>query len=338
MLSCLDVDPRGRFHLPMTAGDDLRALIARGDHLYGAGDLRSGIAFYRQALRMARAGSAPSPDLVALLRRASQRVDEQARAYQAHLDQRLDAAGFGASSSPRFALSLDVMAGRKRLYVQEPKYYYFPGLPQIEFESRDRLPWLDAVEAAAPQIRAELQALLAEPGLFRPYVEPRENRPHGDQAGMLDNPDWSAIFLWKDGVEQTDVASRCPATIRALADVPLCRIPGRTPSILFSRLAPGARIPPHNGLINTRLICHLPLITPPGCVFRVGNTTREWRDGEAWAFDDTVEHEACNDSGEDRTILIFDVWKDDLTEEERHLVSAMFEAIDAYSPSAAWGV
>ncbi|WP_299173193.1 aspartyl/asparaginyl beta-hydroxylase domain-containing protein [uncultured Brevundimonas sp.] len=30
-------------------------------------------------------------------------------------------------------------------------------------------------------------------------------------------------------------------------------------------------------------------------------------EGRAWAFDDTIEHEAWNNSDQDRTILIFDV-------------------------------
>lgn len=303
------------------------------------GDARSAVTFYRHAVRMAQdIGRVPS-DLVEPLKRAHDGVEAQARAYAAHLHSHLENAGFDQHrSSERFALSLELMAGRKRPYFQEPRFYLFPGLPQIEYQPRESLGWLGAIEAAAPAIRAELLALLADPGLFRPYVEPRENRPNGDQAGMLDNPDWSAIFLWKDGVEQSGVASRCPATMQALASAPLCRIPGRTPSILFSKLAAGARIPPHHGMINTRLICHLPLITPEGCRLRVGNSVREWQDGQAWAFDDTIEHEARNDSDEDRIILIFDVWKDEITPEERRLVTAMFAAIDAYAPSRAWGV
>jgi len=302
--------------------------------------MRSGVTFYRTALRAAQAAGTVPPELLADLKRVHGISQAQAQAYDAHLADNLARAGYSAATaSDRFTLSLDLMAGRKQLYFQEPKFYLFPGLPQIEFASRDDLPWLTAIEAAAPRIRSELDGLLAEPDLFKPYVEPRDNRPNGDQAGMLDNPDWSAIFLWKDGVEQKDVAARCPETLKALASAPLCRIPGRTPSILFSKLAAGAKIPPHNGMVNIRLICHLPLVTPPGCRLRVGNTVREWRDGEAWAFDDTIEHEARNDSDGDRIILIFDVWKDDLTEEERGLITAMFQAIDAYGqPTATWGV
>lgn len=302
-------------------------------------DGRAATAFYRRALQLARELGRVDAELVEPLKRANAAIQTQTAAYEAHLQARLTAAGFDpGQSSERFSLSLDLMAGRKRPYFQEPRFYLLPGLPQIEYADRKHMAWLDAVEAAAPAIRAELQALLAEPALFRPYVESREDRPNGDQAGMLDNPDWSAIFLWKDGIEQPDIAARCPETLKALASVPLCRIPGRTPSILFSKLAAGARIPPHNGMINTRLICHLPLITPPGCRLRVGNAVREWQDGIAWAFDDTIEHEARNDSDQDRVILIFDVWKDEITPEERGLITAMFGAIDAYAPSQAWGV
>ncbi len=36
--------------------------------------------------------------------------------------------------------------------------------------------------------------------------------------------------------------------------------------------------------------------------------TRAWREGEAFAFDDTIEHEAWNDSDDLRIVLIFDIW------------------------------
>jgi aspartyl/asparaginyl beta-hydroxylase (cupin superfamily) len=101
--------------------------------------------------------------------------------------------------------------------------------------------------------------------------------------------------------------------------------------VLFSLLRPGAHIPPHHGMLNCRLICHLPLIVPPGCWLRVGSETREWEDGKLLIFDDSIEHEARNDSDETRIILLFDVWRPELTEQERAGVSAMFDAIDEYT-------
>ena len=321
---------------------DFGALIAKGDVLSALGDDRGAASFYSSALRNAGDGSGLSPAIIADLRRAQAAVKAQSAVFQTYLAESLTKSGFNpATSSDRFSLSLDLMAGRKRLYQQEPRFYLFPGLPQVQFQPRETLPWLASVEAAAGDIRAELDALLAEPELFKPYVEPRSDRPNSDGHGMASNADWSALFLWKDGEEQPDIARRCPRTLAALAEAPLCRVPGRTPSILFSKLKAGARIPPHHGLINTRLICHLPLIAPGGSRFRVGNDAREWKEGQAWAFDDTIEHEAANDSGQDRTILIFDVWKPELSDDERRLVSAMFQAIDAYGagrPAPAWGV
>jgi aspartyl/asparaginyl beta-hydroxylase (cupin superfamily) len=168
-------------------------------------------------------------------------------------------------------------------------------------------------------------------GAFSPYVTGDSNRPRKTQQGMLNNPDWSAFFLWKNGDVVADNAARCPETMRALRNAPLAVVPNRSPSVLFSLLRPGMHIPPHNGLVNTRLICHLPLIVPAGCTFRVGNDVRDWRQGKAWAFDDTIEHEAWNNSEETRVILLFDIWRPELTEEERSLVVGLFEAIDAHS-------
>ena len=94
-------------------------------------------------------------------------------------------------------------------------------------------------------------------------------------------------------------------------------------------LKPHTRIPPHTGVTNTRAIVHLPLIVPPGCGFRVGGETREWQEGTAFAFDDTIEHEAWNDSDELRAVLIFDVWNPHMTAGDRELLLRYFASADA---------
>jgi aspartyl/asparaginyl beta-hydroxylase (cupin superfamily) len=83
-------------------------------------------------------------------------------------------------------------------------------------------------------------------------------------------------------------------------------------------------------MLNMRLICHLPLIVPDGCWLRVGNETREWRDGELLIFDDSIEHEAWNDGTETRVVLLFEIWRPEIREDERRALTAMFEAITAY--------
>ncbi|MFM7433561.1 MAG: aspartyl/asparaginyl beta-hydroxylase domain-containing protein, partial [Gammaproteobacteria bacterium] len=76
---------------------------------------------------------------------------------------------------------------------------------------------------------------------------------------------------------------------------------------------------------NARLVAHLPLVVPDNCLFRVGYDTRRWTEAEVIIFDDTIEHEATNDSDEIRVVMIFDVWNPLLTPEERVIVQRMAE-------------
>ena len=311
---------------------NIQALILKGDHYLGAGDSRAAVSFYKAALKRVSPRDKFPPAIIAELRRAQQACEDYAKQYEAHLLSALTAHGFDPErSAARFAQCIDLMLGKKNIYYQQPQHFYYPELPQIQFYDRGMFPWLDAIEAATDEIRAELIEILQMPETFSPYVESYQNRPNIDASGLTGNTDWSAFFLCKNGQILPEHATRCPKTMEALKDAPLDRIPGRTPSILFSQLRPGTKIPPHTGMLNTRLICHLPLIVPEKCGFRVGNQTREWVEGKAWLFDDTIEHEAWNGSDKLRVVLIFDVWRPELSEDERRLVTAMIEAIDAYS-------
>ena len=315
---------------------NLRALVMKADQLAVRGDDAAAASFYARVLSLAAAIPDLPADFGAELARVQQICDRSVAARESFMRDRLQRMGFsGGNVSRRFAESLDILFGKKQVYVQQPRYYYFPELPQIQFYERAAFPWLDKVEAATAAIREELAAVMkadstASPA-FQPYVKANARRPYHPQDGMLNNPAWSAFYLVKDGEVQRENAARCPQTMAALSEVPLSQAVNRSPSILFSLLRPGAHIPPHNGLINTRLICHLPLIVPGKCRFRVGNETREWVEGKAWVFDDSIEHEAWNNSAQTRVILLFEIWRPELTLQERQQVSAMFEAIDADS-------
>ncbi len=310
---------------------NIPALIQRADCFAAAGDTRSASSFYLMAIRIAPQGNVPR-ELAQELARARQACDRFAAEYKEYMLRSLAAKGFDAGkSSQRFAQSVDIVLGNRQIYLQQPKYYYFPGLPQIQFYERSAFPWFDDVEAATGDIRAELEEVLREPDAFAPYVQGHANRPRKGEMGMLNNPAWSAYYLWKNGEPVAKNAARFPKTLHALRNAPLAHVANRSPSILFSLLRPGAHIPPHNGLVNTRLICHLPVIDPGMCRLRVGNETRDWVEGKAWAFDDSIEHEAWNGSDKTRVILLFDVWRPELSEEERSLVVSLFEVIDAHS-------
>ena len=220
--------------------------------------------------------------------------------------------------------------GRRRIYQNECAGLYYPFLPADEFFDRGHFPWLADVEAQTDAIRAELAALLDDPGdALRPYVRMDAGTPTSIWSPLDNRLDWGACFLWEYGEPNPAVLDRCPATAAAFAAVPGAHIPGRSPSAFFSLLKPHTRIPAHTGVTNTRAIVHLPLIVPPGCGFRGGGETREWQEGTAFAFDDTIEHEAWNDSDELRAVLIFDVWNPHMTTSERELLLRYFASADA---------
>ena len=149
-----------------------------------------------------------------------------------------------------------------------------------------------------------------------------------DQWADLNKSRLSAFFLWRDGADAN--ATRCPKTTELLAKAPVADVPGYAPTAFFSILDRKSHIPPHTGVTNSRLIVHLPLVVPPNCRFRVGSETREWCEAQAWVFDDTIEHEAWNDSDVPRAILIFDTWHPALTRGERELIRSAVPAIKDY--------
>ena len=316
-----------------------RALVLKADQLAAGGDDRAASSFYLAATRAAAAIEQMPADLRDEISRAQAACNRYAATFEEFLRDQVGRNALERPSGARFAESIEILVGRKAPNVQRPRYYFFPGLAAVPFHDRAAFPFLDAVEAATGQIRAELLQVLTDDAAFEPYIKSDPGRPRREQAGLLDNPAWGAFYLWKDGERIEKNAARCPDTMRALGQVPLCRVTNRSPSVLFSLLAPGAHIPPHTGMVNTRLICHLPLIVPGPCTFRVGNETREWVEGKAWVFDDTIEHEAWNPTASTRVILLFEIWRPDLTAEERALVDAMFAAIDAHSgQKPAWEI
>lgn len=230
----------------------------------------------------------------------------------------------------RFRHAVDVQLGRRRVFVHNPLVLNYPYLPAIQFFDRALFPWLAQLEAATPVIRDELQALLATGGGFAPYVRYPRGAPVNQWNDLNHSDDWAAAFFLEHGVPNPVLRAHCPRTAAVLDDLPLLDLPGRGPVAFFSLLKPKTRIPPHTGATNIRSIIHLPLIVPPGCTFRVGNETRPWIEGEAFAFDDTIEHEAVNPTEHLRAVLIVDAWNPFIDTDERSLIREWVHELDAH--------
>jgi len=274
----------------------------------------------------------PAPDLRTIFDHArtflARRKEQLADALEGELKGNL--ADASSRDRRRLSAAMDVMLGRRQVYANQCFGMHYPFLPADEFFDREHFPWLAELEAETDVIRAELVELLAsaDPGL-EPYVTMPPGTPRNVWTELNNSPAWSSLHLWKEGERIEGACARAPRTAQIVERFPLVRIAGRAPTVFFSILKAGKHIPPHTGVTNTRTIIHLPLIVPPGCVFRVGGETREWREGEAFAFDDTIEHEAWNKSQQDRAVLILDVWNPHLSEHEHEMIRRLFAVVEA---------
>jgi aspartate beta-hydroxylase len=313
------------------------ALLSKGalvEHLSGA---QAASKIYRDVLKIAPSPERMPPAVRAQTEHARQVVAADQRALEDFILAKLKTSGETRDlEAPfRFQESLQVLLGKARPQIQQPLFFEYTQLPAIPFYPRDMFPWFKELEAATPIIQAELHAATAQLGdTFKPYIQYPAGAPVNQWAELNHSARWSTLFLWRDGVRQDEACRVCPQTAALLASLPMAQQPGFAPTAMFSRLDPHTRIPAHTGSSNVRLITHLPLVLPGPARFRVGNETRPWKMGEAWVFDDTIEHEAWNDADEDRVILIFDIWNPFLSETERVLITALMAAKNEYYRTA----
>ena len=300
---------------------DIGALLLKARLLEQTGDARAASSFYQAAANQdAFAGGCPQA-LRPLMEHGRRFIAESSQRFTEHL-----LGSIAAPASPRIAMALDMLTGKRELFLQQPAVFYFPELPQRQFFEPAEFPWLEPMLALLPEMRAELTAVEAGDERFSPYVTRDRSRPAPNNP-LLDDPAWGVFWFWKGGEIVADNAARCPATMRALEHAPMPRMDGRSPVAHWSRLLPGAHIAPHHGMLNTRLIVHIPIRTAPACSLRVGNEVREWRDGVPLVFDDSFEHEARNAGDASRTVLLFEIWRPEIGEEERAQLARIFEAI-----------
>lgn len=303
---------------------NLRAMLQKASIHELQNNTRAAAFTYRKALQSITPTTRVPAWMHEPLMRARQVVEANNRALESFLEERLTKLRSEYSQVPlqRFDRCLAILMQRQLIYRQQPTFLYFPQLAAIEFHDRAKFPWLDSIEAATHDIREELVDVLAEDSAaLEPYIADAPGRSVEEKWRELNHSRrWSVYYLWREGVPDRAHLARCPRTAAALESWPRCEIPGSSPSAVFSILDAKTRIPPHTGVNNTRLLVHLPLIVPPGCGFRVGGETREWVPGKAFVFDDTIEHEAWNDSDEPRAVMIFDIWNPGVSAEERAMV------------------
>ncbi len=170
------------------------------------------------------------------------------------------------------------------------------GDPHI-YNTRD-FPWAAEIEKEWHLVRKELDAVM----VFRDRMPSFQDILK--EVGMIQSDNnWKTYFLAGIGMDCAENARRCPETMRLLG-----KIPGMT-TAFFSILSPGKHIPAHRGAWNGILRLHVGLMVPEPrerVKIRVGNDFYSWREGEAFIFDDTFNHEVWNDTDGFRVVLFVD--------------------------------
>jgi aspartate beta-hydroxylase len=212
---------------------------------------------------------------------------------------------------------------------QAPKKHYMPGLPPTPWFDTALFPWARRLQEAFPDILAEYLAVAGTAGSFEPFLAFQS----AEQASRYlattgPAPEWNGFFFYRHGERNEENCRRCPRTAALLEELPLVRLPGAAPEILFSVLTPGSHILPHRGDSNLRSVVHLGLVIPPDCILKVAGEERAWQPGGLLAFDDTFEHEAWNRSGSVRAVLLMDAWNPHLTDAERSVLPRVIGAMN----------
>lgn len=159
-------------------------------------------------------------------------------------------------------------------------------------------PWAAEIEKEWALVRRELDAVMR----YRDQM-PSFQEILSVVSAIQTDDNWKTFFLAGIGMDCSENAKRCPETMRLLG-----KIPGMS-TAFFSILSPGKHIPAHRGAWNGLLRLHLGLMVPEPrekCRIRVGNDYYSWREGEAFIFDDTFNHEVWNDTSGYRVVLFVD--------------------------------
>lgn len=300
------------------------ALLQKGNLLETQGKMKTAALFYRDALKISPPAEYRPESYRQLLTHAERIVAMYSEALEMTLLQSIEGL---PGLSQRWREAVSIMSGRSKPYVSQCNQLAVPRLPAQPFFRREMFDWVPELEKRTPEIRAEMIAALGEAAEeFQPYVQYAPGEPVNQWAELNHSRQWTSFHLYRAGEPVPQNIERCPKTAEALKLIDAVHLAGTCPNVMFSVLQPKAKIPPHHGESNARLVAHLPLVVPENCLFRVGYDNRRWVEGEVLIFDDTIEHEAWNDSDEIRVVMLFDVWNPMLSVEERAIVQRMAEA------------
>jgi Flp pilus assembly protein TadD len=308
----------------------LLVLLQKGYALQQLGRQKAAAKVYRNALQTIPRGAQVAAVLRPAVERALQAVRADEAALESFLRERLDEPRRRHVADPqdRFDHCIDGLLGKRRIFTPQPTFLHFPKLPAWEFYPRKDFPWLDAIDAATAEIRSEFERVLAEDSdRLQPYVAYPEGVPLDQWAELNHSRRWSVFYLWRTSLSPSILpGAREPRSCCARLHQCSCLATGLLRSFPFSMRSRTSRRTPAS---PTRLIARAARDSARLSLSEWFGNARV-APGESWVFDDSIDHEAWNDSDVPRGILIFDIWNPHLTPAETDLVRTAVQGLRAY--------
>lgn len=164
-------------------------------------------------------------------------------------------------------------------------------------------PWIDELEAATPVIRAEFEAYAT--AFLLPHVAALSGLDPDSEEARASVPTskgtWRTLLLYGGGRWIDETARHFPETVRLMSRVTAKANLGFSALDARSHLA--AHVGPNRGAVRLQL----PIIVPGAlgdARIRIGDEIVAWEEGRAVVFDLSANHEAWNDTDEQRVLLM----------------------------------
>lgn len=210
---------------------------------------------------------------------------------------------------------------------QKPPLFLYFGLPSKPWYEPDDYDVFkivrDILEEGAEDIKSEFLTNIHNKSNFLiPVLDPKEPSAYEYLTDIELTPsqiknDWLQFDLWGGGEFTQEARSLFPKTVKILSKLESFMDPFEE-NVIFV-LKPGSFLPPHHDAANTYIGCHLGLIIPENCGFRVGSETRSWTEGKTLFFDQSFEHEVWNRSQKERVVLSLQLRHPELSKFENFL-------------------
>eukprot|EP00977_Amphora_coffeiformis_P009170 scaffold2092_cov144-Amphora_coffeaeformis.AAC.11 len=203
---------------------------------------------------------------------------------------------------------------------------YVPGLTINEFWDNASFDWTKKLASKYKAIRKEFLDVTADMARLQQEGNNVWAGALTEDAGSY-GIGWNTLVLMDRSRWDPVNVNLFPVTAKAVHEAGVPAV-----EVFFASLQPDSNIKPHSDFTNFVLTSHLALDIPYSgenkCRIRIGDTTRQWINGEIIVFDTSLMHDAVNESDKTRFILMMRVWHPDLSSTERDALQFIYDALD----------